>query len=100
LADQGHTDLLAHFTQPTEAMLPPVLTLPIPILGGMAPDLVRSDHAPFWRLGIGAVLVTDTANFRNPHYHKSTDTIETIDAKFFVGSAQVVINAVAQLLQS
>jgi Zn-dependent M28 family amino/carboxypeptidase len=51
---------------------------PIPL-----PDLMRSDHAPFYVMGIPAVMMTDTANFRSPHYHRSTDTIETIDMDRF-----------------
>lgn len=98
LGDQGHSQLLNSFTLP-DPNLPPVVTLPIPTLGGLAPDLVRSDHAPFWDKGIGAVLVTDTANFRNPHYHQSSDTLETIDPEFFVGSAQIVVRAVTYLLK-
>jgi hypothetical protein len=47
------------------------------------PNLLRSDHAPFLALGIPAVMVTDTANFRNPHYHQPTDTAETLDAERF-----------------
>jgi hypothetical protein len=39
----------------------------------------RSDHVPFWDAGIPAIQVTDTANFRNPHYHKPTDLPETLD---------------------
>jgi hypothetical protein len=39
----------------------------------------RSDHIPFWRRGLPAVQLTDTANFRNPHYHLPTDTPDTID---------------------
>jgi len=106
LGDQADASLLQYFMPPARdnpfdsAKLPPVLTLAIPTLGGLAPDLVRSDHAPFWNQGIGAVLVTDTANFRNPHYHQASDTLETIDPEFFVGSAQIVINAVAQMLQN
>lgn len=42
-------------------------------------NFARSDHAVFWRAGIPAVLVTDTANFRNPHYHRPTDTPVTLD---------------------
>jgi Zn-dependent M28 family amino/carboxypeptidase len=42
-------------------------------------NFARSDHAVFWRAGIPAVLVTDTANFRNPNYHRPTDTPETLD---------------------
>ena len=46
------------------------------------PDLLRSDHAPFWRAGMPAAMITDTGNFRNPHYHKPTDTLETLDYAF------------------
>lgn len=42
-------------------------------------DLFRSDHAPFLLNGLPGVMMTDTANFRSPHYHKATDTIDTID---------------------
>lgn len=108
LGDQGHPELLQAFTDLSTSdvssnqsvSLPLVLTLAIPTFGGLAPDLVRSDHAPFWDKGIGAVLITDTANFRNPHYHQPTDTIETLNLPFFNGSVQLVINAVARLLQS
>jgi len=47
------------------------------------PDLLRSDHAPFLFAGVPSVIVTDTSNFRNPNYHSSRDTIETIDAERF-----------------
>lgn len=43
------------------------------------PDLMRSDHAPFMFIGVPSFMVTDTANFRNPNYHKPTDTVETLD---------------------
>ena len=50
--------------------------LPIPT------DLLRSDHASFWSANIPAVMVTDTADFRNPHYHSKHDTPETLDYEF------------------
>lgn len=43
------------------------------------PDLRRSDHAEFWDIGAPAAMLTDTSEFRNPNYHKPTDTIETLD---------------------
>jgi Zn-dependent M28 family amino/carboxypeptidase len=46
------------------------------------PDLLRSDHAPFWLAGIPAVLVGDTADFRNPNYHQPSDTLGTLDLEF------------------
>lgn len=42
-------------------------------------EMQRSDHMPFWQAGIPAVLVTDTADFRNPNYHRPTDTPDTLD---------------------
>jgi len=42
-------------------------------------DLLRSDHAPFWREGIPAIIVSDSANFRTPFYHTQADTIDKLD---------------------
>lgn len=99
IGDQGHSSLIDSFTEASQPGLPQILSLAIPTFGSFTPDLVRSDHAPFWRAGVGAVLVTDTANFRNPNYHQPTDTIDQIDVNFFAGSAQTVVNAIAILLQ-
>lgn len=38
-----------------------------------------SDQWSYWRRGWPAVMVTDTALFRNPHYHSLTDMPETLD---------------------
>lgn len=76
----------------------PVLAIPIPFRGILMPDTLRSDHAPFWYQGVGAVLVTDTANLRNPHYHQPTDVVENIDRQFFLGSAQLILNSATALL--
>ena len=45
-------------------------------------DLLRSDHVPFWKRGIPALMWTDTANFRNPNYHQGSDTPDTLDYAF------------------
>jgi len=45
-------------------------------------DVIRSDHYPFWLEKIPALMWTDTSNFRNFNYHKSTDTSETLDYGF------------------
>ena len=39
----------------------------------------RSDHVNFWRAGLPAIQVTNTANFRSPHYHRASDTPDTLD---------------------
>lgn len=50
-----------------------------PRLGELGRQFGRSDHQPFWDAGRQAVMVTDTANFRNPHYHQPSDLPETLD---------------------
>jgi hypothetical protein len=40
-----------------------------------------SDHYNYWDLGYSALMITDTSFYRNPNYHKETDTIETLDLK-------------------
>lgn len=47
----------------------------------LVPDIRRSDHASFWDTGYPAVMVTDTADFRNIHYHTVGDTIRTLNMK-------------------
>ena len=44
-----------------------------------ARNFSRSDHVRFWQAGLPAIQVTNTANFRNPNYHRSTDTADTLD---------------------
>ena len=43
------------------------------------PGVDFSDHLNYWRMGFNAVMVTDTAFYRNPNYHQTSDTIETLD---------------------
>ncbi len=43
------------------------------------PGIDRSDHASFWDLGLPALMVTDTAEYRNGNYHTSSDTPDTLD---------------------
>jgi len=61
------------------------------------PDLMRSDHAPFMFAGVPSFMVTDTANFRNPNYHKPTDTFETLDTRRLTLVAQGIAGAVWEL---
>jgi len=42
-------------------------------------DLDRSDHEPFWRRGVPALVLTATATMRSPHYHRGSDTPDTLD---------------------
>ena len=60
----------------------PVVSLTVPFDGWIMPAVRLSDHASFWSKGYRAVMVTDSAYFRNPHYHLPSDTMETLDFKF------------------
>jgi len=55
----------------------------------------RSDHAPYWDHGYPALLVTDTATFRNPNYHQTSDTVATVD----IGRLAGVTAGLASALQ-
>jgi Zn-dependent M28 family amino/carboxypeptidase len=73
------------------------LSLVVPGRGEAVPHTRRSDHASFWDAGYPAVMLTDTANFRNPHYHQQTDTIETLNLDFMASVADAVTAAVVEL---
>ena len=60
----------------------PVETLFVPFNGRILPDTRLSDHSPFWDAGLFAVMITDTAFFRNPNYHTPKDTFDTLDYFF------------------
>ena len=59
--------------------------LPVPNNGKIVSATRRSDHAPFWDAGYRAMMVTDTSFMRNPHYHKPSDRIDTLDLDFLTG---------------
>ena len=69
----------------------PVVSLHSPLRGWLVWATRRSDNASFWSAGYPALLLTDTANLRNPHYHRSSDRLETLDLAF----AATVVDAVA-----
>jgi hypothetical protein len=72
----------------------PVETLAVPGKGELIPAVRLSDHAPFWDLGYPALMITDTALFRNPHYHRPSDTLDTLSIDFMAKVCQGVIRAV------
>jgi Zn-dependent M28 family amino/carboxypeptidase len=65
-------------------------------------DAARSDHASFWLAGYPGILITDTANFRNPNYHcgSGSDDPDTLDYDFLNKVASVVIRTVEASLQA
>ena len=77
----------------------PVVPLVMPGNGELLPDTRRSDHAAFWHYGFPAVMLTDTANFRNPNYHRATDTLDTLNLEFLLHVAAAVTAATSHLAQ-
>ena len=55
--------------------------LPVRSINGprFLPGVDLSDHASYWDAGFPAVMITDTAFYRNPRYHTAEDTPETLD---------------------
>ncbi|MFW5924683.1 MAG: M28 family peptidase [Myxococcota bacterium] len=68
------------------------------ILPGWVPGVAWSDHASFWSQGYPGIMVTDTAPFRYPHYHRPSDTPDKVDyprlARVVEGLMGVVDDAV------
>jgi hypothetical protein len=58
------------------------------------PGITRSDHWSFRRHGFPALMVTDTAYHRNPHYHLPSDTPEKLD---YERMARVTLGLAAML---
>lgn len=54
----------------------------VALFGGCLSDTRRSDHAPYWDRNFPAMMLSDTANFRNPNYHDPTDTPATLNYDF------------------
>lgn len=77
-----------------------IVPLVVPGNGEQLPDTRRSDHTSFWEQGFSAVMLTDTANFRNPHYHQPTDTFDTLNLEFMASVADGVTAAVLVLART
>lgn len=66
----------------------PVESLFVWFDGWVLYDTRLSDHAPFWDEGLPALMVTDTAYFRNRNYHGAGDRAETLDYGFMAELVQ------------
>ena len=99
VGNEQSKELVAGFSRAIERQridLPHVC-LAVPGNGETVPDSRRSDHAPFWDEGYRAVMVTDTTNFRNPHYHRPTDTLETLNLEFAAKVCSATAGLVADM---
>lgn len=96
VGDGDSRALLAVFERAARDLVP-LVSLAVPLKGWLVPDTRRSDNARFWDAGIPALMITDTADLRNPHYHHPSDTPETLDYGFLAKATEAVAAAVDAL---
>jgi Zn-dependent M28 family amino/carboxypeptidase len=74
-----------------------------PTIGGVAPGFVPgigwSDHWAFAEHGFQAVMITDTAPFRYPHYHRPSDTPDKVDAESLARVVKGIERVIRDLAQ-
>ncbi|AGC42138.1 aminopeptidase [Myxococcus stipitatus DSM 14675] len=63
--------------------------------------LRRSDHAPFWASGYPGIMLGDTANYRNPHYHceNGEDAVVDLDDEFAAQTIGATLGAAVDMLE-
>ena len=74
----------------------PAIKLTVPFNGWIMPAVRLSDHASFWDEGFKAVMITDSAFYRNPHYHLPTDRMNTLDFRFMAELVESLATFLAQ----
>ncbi|HEX7183270.1 MAG TPA: M28 family peptidase [Thermoanaerobaculia bacterium] len=73
----GQGRLVRRITKRMKSATPlPVYSITAPV---SLPGIDFSDHRNFWAAGYEAVMITDSAFYRNPHYHTELDTPDTLD---------------------
>ena len=63
-------------------------------------SITASDHLNFWKYGFKAIMVTDTAHFRNPNYHTKNDTLETLDVNKMQYVVDLVVDGIKQIVKN
>lgn len=58
-------------------------------------SFTRSDHQPYWLADQAAIFFTDTAELRNPNYHRPDDTPDTLDYPRYRRAVQLALASVA-----
>ncbi|WP_400191085.1 M28 family peptidase [Hymenobacter sp. B81] len=58
------------------------------------PGVDFSDHLNYWQFGYSALMLTDTAFYRNRNYHHATDSLEKLDMRRLALAVDAVLAAV------
>jgi Zn-dependent M28 family amino/carboxypeptidase len=59
-----------------------------------------SDHRNYWKFGYKALMINDTSFIRNPNYHLTSDTIDTLDFNKMTEVVNCAYNAITKINQS
>ncbi len=63
-------------------------------------QITASDHLNFWKFGYKAIMVTDTAFFRNPNYHTINDTLETLNLEKMQYVVDLVVESIKKMTKN
>ena len=74
----------------------PTVALAVPLGGHLLPEVRLSDHASFWDQDYPAVMLTDTAFLRNPHYHGPGDVMGHLDLEAMTELVLGLVNFLQQ----
>jgi len=99
IANRKSQSIMEAFCSISDQYVPELSVVPykVPFNGRIIPETRFSDHASFWDQGYPALMLTDTAMFRNPHYHTSHDRYETLDFDFMLNVTKAVVSVILSL---
>jgi Iap family predicted aminopeptidase len=99
VANRRSKNSMDSFCITTRRYVPELSIVPykVPLSGRIIPETRFSDHASFWNCGYPALMLTDTAMFRNPHYHTYHDRSETLDFEFITRVTKATIGAILDM---
>ena len=86
VGDEGSMELLAAFDKHFSKKLG------VPVMPMVNAEMRLSDQFSYWDAGYPALMLTDTAFFRNPNYHEPSDTFETLN---YCIMARITTNLIA-----
>lgn len=66
------------------------------VLPSFIPGVAWSDQWSFWQHGYRGIMITDTAPFRYPHYHRATDTPDKLDYDRFA----LVVSGIQKMIEA
>lgn len=96
IANSRSKAIMNSFYATSREHVPQLMTVPykVPLNGRLIPETRFSDHASFWNAGYPALMLTDTAMFRNPHYHTRHDRSSTLDFSFLTNVTKAVLSVI------